>query len=109
MDMSKYAGSAFLSLDDLQAGPIRGEIAAVEIGNYDKPVVTFTNGLKFSLNATNTAALIKRQRQRHREEEAEAEGHANKQTQRSQRLPTLLKTKGAGRGPAPFISCGATQ
>lgn len=59
MDMSKYAGSAFLSLDDVQDGPIRGEIAAVEIGNYEKPVVTFTNGLKFSLNATNTAALIK--------------------------------------------------
>jgi hypothetical protein len=59
MDMSKYAGSAFLSLDDVQGGPIRSEIASVEIGNYDKPVLTFSNGLRFSLNVTNTTALIK--------------------------------------------------
>jgi hypothetical protein len=59
MDMSKYAGSAFLSLDDVQDGPIRGEIATVEVGNFSRPVLTFTNGLKFSLNVTNTTALIK--------------------------------------------------
>jgi hypothetical protein len=59
MDMSKYAGSGFLSLDDLADGPIRCEIAAVEIGNYNKPVLTFSNGLRFSLNVTNTQALLK--------------------------------------------------
>ena len=59
MDMSKYAGSAFLSLDDVQDGPIRGEITVVEIGNYNKPVLSFSNGFRFSLNATNTATLLK--------------------------------------------------
>jgi hypothetical protein len=59
MDMSKYAGAAFLGLDDVQDGPIRGEIASVELGNYDKPVLTLGNGFRFSLNVTNTQTLIK--------------------------------------------------
>jgi hypothetical protein len=59
MDMSKYAGAAFLSLDDVQDGPIRGEIAAVEEGNYDKPVLIFSNGFRFSLNITNNKTLLK--------------------------------------------------
>ena len=59
MDMSKYAGSAFLSLDDVVDGPIRGEIVHVELGSFDKPVVTFSNGCRFSLNVTNSQALIK--------------------------------------------------
>src|SRR6516164_1604532 len=59
MDMSKYAGSAFLSLDDVVDGPIRGEIVHVELGSFDKPVLTFSNGCRFSLNVTNSQALIK--------------------------------------------------
>jgi hypothetical protein len=59
MDMSKYAGSAFVSLDDVVNGPIRGEIVHVELGSFDKPVVTFSNGCRFSLNVTNAQALIK--------------------------------------------------
>jgi hypothetical protein len=59
MDMSKYAGAAFLGLDDVVDAPIRAEIAAVELGNYDKPVLTFSNGFRFSLNVTNTQTLIK--------------------------------------------------
>jgi hypothetical protein len=58
MDMSKYVGSAFLSLKDVQDGPVRGKITAVEPGNYGRPVVTFTNGLKFSLNTTNNRTLM---------------------------------------------------
>ena len=59
MDASRYAGSGFLGLDDVKDGSIRAEIAAVEEGGYKKLVLTFTNGLKFSLNATNTTEMIK--------------------------------------------------
>jgi hypothetical protein len=45
-------------VDDVQDGPIRGTIAAVEHGSFDKPVLTFSNGMKFSLNKTNVGTLI---------------------------------------------------
>jgi len=59
MDMSKYAGSAFITLDHVKDGPIRGVIDAIEEGQYGRPVITFTTGLRFSLNVTNTQTLIK--------------------------------------------------
>jgi hypothetical protein len=59
MDLSRYAGSSFLGLDDVQDGPVRGHIAHVEEGQYGRPVITFENGLKFSLNVTNTVTLPK--------------------------------------------------
>jgi hypothetical protein len=59
MDMSKYAGSSFLGLDDVQDGPVRGHIAHIEEGQFGRPVITFENGLKFSLNVTNTVTLLK--------------------------------------------------
>jgi hypothetical protein len=59
MDASRFAGSGFLSLADVKDGRFRGEIAAVEEGGYKKLVLTFTNGLRFSLNATNTTEMIK--------------------------------------------------
>jgi hypothetical protein len=59
MDMSKYAGSAFISLDDVRDAPMRGEIAWVEMGQYERPVITFTNGLRFSLNVSNVQRLMK--------------------------------------------------
>jgi hypothetical protein len=59
MDASKFAGSAFLTLDDVKDGPITGEIVDVEEGGYKKLVLTFNNGLRFSLNVTNTQELIK--------------------------------------------------
>lgn len=58
MKMTKYAGASFIGLDDLQDGPIRGTIAAVEPGQYDKPVITFSNGMKLSCNKTNVSILI---------------------------------------------------
>jgi hypothetical protein len=58
MKMTKYAGSAFIGLDDLQDGPFRGTIAAIAPGSYDKPVITFGSGPKFSLNKTNVGILI---------------------------------------------------
>jgi hypothetical protein len=59
MDMAKYAGTSFLSLDDVQDGPFRGVITAIEPGSYGKPVLTFDNGLRLSLNVTNVTTLIK--------------------------------------------------
>jgi hypothetical protein len=58
MKMGKYAGASFIGVDDVESGPLRGTIAAVEPGSYDKPVVTFSNGRKFSLNKTNVGILI---------------------------------------------------
>jgi hypothetical protein len=59
MDASRFAGSGFLGLDDVKDAPIGAEIAAVEEGKFGKLVLTFTNGLKFSLNVTNVTELIK--------------------------------------------------
>ena len=38
--------------------PIRGVIAAVEPGSFNKPVLTLISGPRFSLNVTNTQTLI---------------------------------------------------
>ena len=58
-DMTKYAGAAYLGTDDVKEGPIRGTIAAVEVNKkIDRPSLIFTNGLKFTLNATNTRTLL---------------------------------------------------
>jgi hypothetical protein len=59
MDMSKYAGTAFIGLDDVREAPMRGQVAWVEVGQYDKPVITFENGLRFSLNVSNVQRLMK--------------------------------------------------
>jgi hypothetical protein len=58
MDMSRYASRKFLKIEDVAAGPLRKTIAAIEEGKYDKPTVTFEDGTKLSLNATNVSTLI---------------------------------------------------
>jgi hypothetical protein len=58
MDMRNYAGSAFISVDDLRDGPRQETIAAVALGKFDRPNVTFETGDQFSLNKTNTRTLI---------------------------------------------------
>ena len=58
MLMSEYGATAFIGLDDVHQGPLRRTIANVELGNYGKPVATFTNGDHFSLNKTNVRVLI---------------------------------------------------
>jgi hypothetical protein len=58
MKMTKYASASFIGTDDVEAGPIRGTIAAVDHGSYDKAVITFSNGMRFSLNKTNVGTLI---------------------------------------------------
>jgi hypothetical protein len=57
MDMKQYAGSQFLKLKDVEAGPIRATIAEVVLGKCGKPDVVFTDGSRLSANATNTRAL----------------------------------------------------
>ena len=59
MDMRKYASSGFIKVDDLANGPEKKQIIAIEEGKYDKPVVTFDDGSKFSLNGTNVNTLIR--------------------------------------------------
>ena len=46
MKMTKYAPASFIGVDDVQDGPIRGTIAAVDHGSYDKPVITLNSGLR---------------------------------------------------------------
>ncbi len=58
-DMRKYAGSAFLKLEDLADGPIESEIVDIGDGKYDRPVATLVDGRKVSLNATNCRTLCR--------------------------------------------------
>jgi hypothetical protein len=57
MDMTKYMGSPFLKPEDVEEGPRRVTIAKIEDGKYDKPVVTFDDNSRLSLNVTNSRAL----------------------------------------------------
>jgi hypothetical protein len=57
--MSKYAGPIFIKIDDLAAGPQRKTIANIEEGQFNKPVATFTDGTKLSLNTTNVRTLMR--------------------------------------------------
>jgi hypothetical protein len=59
VDMSKYASSSFLKPDDLANGPAQKLIADIGEGRYDKPVATFDDGSKLSLNGTNVSTLIR--------------------------------------------------
>jgi hypothetical protein len=59
MDMSKYASSIFIKVDDLEHGPEKKVIIEVEEGKFEKPVLTFDDGSKFSLNGTNVGTLIR--------------------------------------------------
>jgi len=60
MDLARYASAKFLKLDDLiKAGrPLLKTIESVTEGNYDKPVLRFTDGTRLSLNATNVSTII---------------------------------------------------
>jgi hypothetical protein len=58
MDMSQYNGAAFLKVGDVKVnGPIRVVIADIVLGKYGKPDVSFSDGTKLSLNATNNKIL----------------------------------------------------
>jgi Family of unknown function (DUF5906) len=57
MDMTKYMGSPFLKPEDVEEGPRHVRIAKIEDGRYDKPVVTFDDNSRLSLNVTNSRVL----------------------------------------------------
>jgi hypothetical protein len=58
MDLSQYAASQFIRVEDLVDGPQRKKIASIEPGKFDKPVVTFTDRTRLSLNGTNINTII---------------------------------------------------
>lgn len=58
MRMSDYASVKFINLKDVAEGPITGIIAEIGEGDYEKPVITFTSGAKFSLNKTACRKLV---------------------------------------------------
>jgi hypothetical protein len=60
MDMSPYSGAAFLKVGDVKVnGPMRVVIADAQVGKYGKPDLTFDDGTKLSLNATNNRTLCR--------------------------------------------------
>ena len=54
----QYASAGFIKVDDLADGPEQKTIVAIGDGRYEKPVATFDDGRKLSLNGTNVSALI---------------------------------------------------
>jgi hypothetical protein len=58
MDMSKYASSSFIKVDDLAEGPQQETIVAIEEGRYDKPVLVLGDDTRLSLNGTNARELV---------------------------------------------------
>jgi hypothetical protein len=58
MQMSKYASKSFIKPEDLVDGPQRKTILSVEEGKFEKPVLTFHDGTRLSLNGTNVSKLI---------------------------------------------------
>jgi hypothetical protein len=58
VDLSKYAGSKFIKVDDLAKGPQRKTLEAIELGKFDRPVAVFSDQKRMSLNATNVNTLI---------------------------------------------------
>lgn len=60
MDMSKFAGSMFLKVEDIKlTGPVRLIITDISEGRYGKPDITFNDGSRLSCNATNSRVLVK--------------------------------------------------
>jgi hypothetical protein len=58
MDLSQYAATQFIRVEDLVDGPQRKKIASIEPGKFDKPVVTFADRTRLSLNGTNINTII---------------------------------------------------
>ena len=58
MDMKKYSGTAFLKPGDVKAGPLSVVIVDVTEGKFGRPDLEFSDGTKFSVNATNNRTLV---------------------------------------------------
>jgi hypothetical protein len=59
MNMTKYAGTTFIKVEDLAGRLLRKTVTDVEEGKFEKPVLTFQDGSKLSLHKTNVRALIR--------------------------------------------------
>ena len=59
MDMSEYAGSRFLKVQDVKGGAIRARIIKVDVGKYEKPNIHFDDATILSGNATNVRTLCR--------------------------------------------------
>jgi hypothetical protein len=58
-DMSQYAGSQYWKIIDVRDGPVKMKIEAVSISKFNKPDLVFSDGSKFSVNATNAKTLCR--------------------------------------------------
>ena len=58
MDMRKYA-SSFIRFEDVRDGNLQKTVSRNEEGDYERPVLTFTDGDQLTLNKTNVRALRK--------------------------------------------------
>jgi hypothetical protein len=58
MDLTQYAATRYIRVEDLAGGPQRKIIANVDLGQWDRPVLTFTDRSRLSLNGTNVNTLI---------------------------------------------------
>jgi len=59
MDMRKYVGANFVTVDDVRDGPLQVQIAVVKEGKYNKANLVFETGETLGLNATNSKILVK--------------------------------------------------
>ena len=59
MDMRKYVGTNFVTVDDVRDGPLQVQIAVVKEGKYNKANLVFETGETLGLNATNSKILVK--------------------------------------------------
>jgi hypothetical protein len=58
-DMSQYAGSQYWKVVDVRDGPVKMKIEAVGISKFNKPDLVFSDGSRFSVNATNAKILCR--------------------------------------------------
>lgn len=60
VDASKYAGTRFIKLEDVENGPFTLTIMAVEEDSkFDKLNLVLDDGRKFSVNKTNCGTLVR--------------------------------------------------
>ena len=60
IDMRKYGGGDYITVDDVRDGPLQNmKIADVKDGRFDKPDLYFETDQILSLNATNRKTLVR--------------------------------------------------
>lgn len=60
VNVSRYAGSKFIKVDDVREKPREERIINVYLGQrYGRPILELDSGREFSLNGTNVSVLMK--------------------------------------------------